>query len=171
MVELITKCGTPFFVDEDVAPGIAHLAWKLDAYGYVTRKTTVNGQGGKTVLLHRTVMGCTDPSVFVDHEDSNKLNNVRLNLRLASRMQNGQNRLKSSGLSSQFKGVTWHKGHKKWQASIKAEHGQVYIGLFHDEHEAAHEYNRAAIEHHGEFARLNPVGFDPHTEREASNAG
>lgn len=158
MVELKTTCGTTFLVDEDIAETMGRFAWKLDKDGYVIRKTTVNGRRGMTVRLHRAVMSCTDPRVLIDHQDGNKLNNMRGNLREATRSQNWQNGFKRKNRASVFRGVTWNKRCGKWQSSIKAFGRSIYLGLFDDEHEAGHAYNRAAIERHGEFARLNPVG-------------
>ena len=158
MVELTTTCGTAFLVDSDIAECLGRFAWKLDKDGYVIRKTTIAGKHGRTVRLHREVLGCTDPALLVDHRDGNKLDNRRTNLRQASKAQNSQNGLKSPGRASLFRGVTWHRAAAKWQASIRASGRNLYLGLFTDEHEAGHAYNRAAIHHHGEFARLNPVG-------------
>ena len=159
MIELRAACGTSFFVDADVAEQVRHLAWKLDKDGYVTRKTTIKGKRGRTVYLHRVVLNCTNPLVFVDHKNGDKLLNIRDNLREATRAQNGQNRFKSTGCSSCFRGVTWNKNTCKWQATIKTNGRNLYLGLFESEQEAGHAYNKAAIQYHGDFARLNPVGF------------
>ncbi|WP_424460548.1 HNH endonuclease [Ottowia sp.] len=110
------------------------------------------------VLLHRWVMKCNDPLVLVDHANGDKLDNTRANLRLCTRSQNAYNNLKKPGLSSQFRGVTWHRKIRKWQATIAANGRPIYLGCFDDEHEAGHAYNKAAVELHGEFCRLNPVG-------------
>ncbi len=152
MVEMKTLCGATFFVDEDVAEQHGHLAWRLDRDGYVSRKTTVAGKRGRSVRLHRVILGVTDRNIYVDHINMDKLDNTRANLRVATRAQNTQNRVKREGRLSEFKGVTKHG--ERWQAQINRR----YIGLFDDEQEAAHAYNRAAIQLHGEFARLNPVG-------------
>lgn len=157
MITLFTKDGTPFLVDEDVAEAVQHWAWKIDRHGYVFRCTTINGLRGRSVFLHRVVANVSDSSVFVDHIDKDRLNCTRANLRLTDRIGNAKNRLKQGGTSSQFKGVT--KFGNRWQAKIGADRRYFYLGIFDDEHEAAHEYNRAAIRLHGEFASLNPVGY------------
>ena len=159
MAEILTKCGTAVLVDDDIAEQNRHFTWRIDKFGYVVRTTNVNGKKGRIVLLHRVVMRCHDSNTLVDHRDMNPLNNTRLNLRLATRSQNSQNTMKAIGCSSLFKGVTWSKRSRKWQATIKGGAKRIYLGLFDSEHEAGHAYNRAAIEIHGEFARLNPVGI------------
>ena len=126
--------------------------------GYVVRKTTVGGKKGCTVRLHRVVIGAK-AGELVDHIDRDKRNNARSNLRIASKSENGRNQSKRKGLS-QFKGVTWNKKSRKWQAQIRVSPSHYrYLGLYSDEHVAAHEYNKAAILHYGEFACLNPVGI------------
>lgn len=159
MVELKTTCGTPFMVDEDIAARVRHLAWKLDKDGYVIRKTTIKGKRGRTVRLHRVVAGCNDSSVLIDHRNCDKLDNTRANLREATKRNNSHNSMKSPGCSSIFRGVTWNRNCAKWQAGINVRGRYLYLGVFKDEHEAGHAYNRAAVIHHGEFARLNPIGF------------
>ena len=157
MIELIAKCGTPFMVDDDVAQQIRGKAWYLDKDGYVARKTTIAGKKGRKVYLHRQVVDAQKGPI-IDHADQNKLNNTRSNLRIADKAKNGMNLKKKPDTTSRHKGVTWNKQCNKWQATIKANGKNFYLGVFHSEDEAGHVYNKAAIQLHGEFASLNPVG-------------
>lgn len=50
---------------------------------------------GKSVLLHRWIMGITDSSVTVDHIDGNSFNNTRRNLRPADRETQMANSVKT----------------------------------------------------------------------------
>lgn len=54
----------------------------------------------KFVLLHRVLMGVTDPNVFVDHINHNTLDNRRCNLRVCDRSVNNSNRIKCCRFSS-----------------------------------------------------------------------
>lgn len=105
--------------------------------------------------LHRLLLGAPR-GVAVDHIDGNGLNNLRDNLRLCSLSENNGNSQRRSDNTSGFKGVSWHRGRGKWQASISLAGRDKYLGLF-DTQGAAHEaYKAAATKMFGEFA--NPDG-------------
>jgi hypothetical protein len=79
----------------------------------------------------------------VDHEDRNSLNNNVENLRLGSRVLQGQNRGMHSNNTSGVKGVYWHKGASKWMARINVEDKRKYLGLYTTVKEAAEARNAA----------------------------
>jgi hypothetical protein len=56
---------------------------------------------------------------------------------------------------SKYRGVSWYKSRKKWQARIQYDGKQRHIGHFEDEEQAARAYDKAARAHKGEKARLN----------------
>lgn len=125
---------------------------------YAGRGKKVAGKS-LTILMHRQILGITDSSILIDHQDRNGLHNWRGNLRICTRAQNQSNRTKpSSGKTSAFKGVHWMKGERKFCAKIKVNRRVIVLGKFADEILAAQAYDRAAIEHHGEFACLNFPG-------------
>lgn len=97
---------------------------------------------------------------FLDHIDGNPLNNDISNLREVTLQENQMNRKKNKSMngkptSSKFKGVSWDKLNKKWQAYIYIDGKQKNLGFFIFEIEAAITYNHAAIETFAEFARIN----------------
>jgi hypothetical protein len=51
--------------------------------------------------------------------------------------------------------VYWFKEHKHWMARIGFEKKRIFLGYYIAEEEAARAYDKAAIEHHGEFACTN----------------
>lgn len=99
------------------------------------------------------------PTNQVDHVDRNKLNNRMNNLREATNAQNSYNRTNGRN-STGFKGVSFHKRQGKYTARIMKDGISVSLGAFDDPQHAAHAYNKAAIQMHGEFACLNPIGAD-----------
>lgn len=110
------------------------------------------GDGKQTsVKMHKFLTGYAR----TDHKDRNGLNNQRSNLRPADHAQNGYNTTASVGGASAYKGVSWHKGGKKWMAELRSDGVGHYLGLFTNEEAAALAYDDAARQRHGEFACFN----------------
>lgn len=113
--------------------------------------------GGRKVQMHRLILNAPE-NMEVDHIDGNRLNNQRTNLRLCNSSQNKCNRGARKDNTSGYKGVSWHKQRNKWTARIKTPYGKyLYLGLYDDKNEAALAYNKASMEHHGEFAFINKL--------------
>lgn len=110
-------------------------------------------------IIYYMQTGKEPGELFIDHI-SDVSNN--LDIRIATRSQNGANRKKSLRMkgktcSSTFKGVSWCKRYKKWLAYLFFNKKVKHIGYFKDEKKAAQAYNEAAIKYFGEFAKLNRV--------------
>lgn len=67
-------------------------------------------------------MQVTDPNIFIDHIDGNKLNNCKDNLRLSDAQKNGQNKTKKVGSSSKYLGVSYSDN--KWRTTI-SKNGKI----------------------------------------------
>lgn len=109
---------------------------------------------GKKYKLHRLVFLYFNgflPEV-VDHKDGDKSNNRIQNLREANRQSNNYNSKIGSGNTSGVKGVSWHKQHKKWYATIRFERKPIFLGLFDNKHEAEACVIAARKTYHKEFA-------------------
>lgn len=122
---------------------------KKSAYRHVSIK-------GRKYLVHRIawvyVYGVL-PDADIDHIDGDGLNNSLANLRLASRSENNRNRGAQCNSKSGLKGVSWHGGHAKWQAAIRAGGKDKHLGYYKSAEEAHQAYCAAATKLHGEFAR------------------
>lgn len=107
------------------------------------------------VSIYQHHMVLPPPHGFVvDHINGNSLDNRSDNLRLATDAENATNKRNASTASSRYRGVC-KIGDQRWQALITKGGKQIYLGSFDDEAEAALAYDRAALTHHGEWARLN----------------
>lgn len=124
---------------------------------WYARTNTPWGTRPASIRMHRLIMGLgSGRDVHVDHIDGNGLNNRRSNLRPASPSENMMNRGAVRGSTSPLKGVSLHRETGKWRAHIAAGgSGRWLPGLYSDPVEAAHAYDSAARELHGEFAVLN----------------
>lgn len=130
-------------------------AWCIKMCGgkpYVAGTDHINGRA-VMCFLHRVIMNAP-PGVEVDHINGNTLDNRRCNLRICTHKENGRNQ-KSHGGSSKYKGVSWHKQRRKWQAQIKVDGKNIHLGYFDDEEGTAFTYDVAARILFGDFARLN----------------
>ena len=94
---------------------------------------------------------------LIDHKDKDGTNNKWNNLRDSNKSLNAANTKKRSDNTSGHKGVSYRSDPrrvKKWRACIVINGKQKVIGTYHTKEEAADAYNKAAIEHFGEFSSI-----------------
>ena len=140
-----------------------------DQAGYVNnRDYRLVKIGGENYLAHRLIFLYHHGYLpeFLDHIDRNPLNNSIDNLREATRQENNRNKKKEKTrngkpTSSIYKGVSWHKPTKKWQVQIYVDSKPKYLGYFTSEIDAAKAYDKAAVKHFGEFAKINGDNSKP----------
>jgi len=122
--------------------------------GFYAARTKPRPDRG-SVYMHHEVMGGKPSSGYeTDHIDGSRLNNQKANLRNVTRSQNNMNRHHTCGVSK-YKGVNWRKRVNKWRAAIGLDGKMRHLGLFESEEDAARAYDAAALEHFGEYSRLN----------------
>lgn len=143
-------------VDDDDYEWLNDLkGWIVSSQGYAVLPVSKNGKS-RHLHMHRLILLVTDPKQIIDHANHDRLDNQRLNIRKCTFRQNSgnaQKRYAGRVTTSRFKGVSRHK--HKWQATIRAQGKQKYLGLFEDEKLAAKAYDDAARIAFGEFAYLN----------------
>jgi hypothetical protein len=139
---------------------LAAFKWYADKHDntwYAVRwvRSKANPKKQYRVRMHREVLPAPD-DLLVDHQNHNGLDNRRSNLRIASVIENGWNKRKtSSAFSSRFKGVSWAKREAKWRAQGRLYGKQKIIGYFDNEIDAAKAYDAWAVTAFGQFAALN----------------
>lgn len=156
------------YVEIELCDGSVVLVDKEDesiVTGHKWRYRTSGGKGRpnpyviatvmcKQAYLHRLVMKA-ERGQIVDHINRNRLDNRKSNLRLVTHTENMRNRGKhKDGFHSVFKGVSRFAS-GKWRALIRDGKRQVYLGSFKSEVEAAHAYDIASLEMHGEYGHRN----------------
>lgn len=146
-------------VDDDDYDSLIRVKWhaRVGKYTvYVERNYKIlNGKQGK-IRMHRIIMGA-EGKVDVDHKNHNGLDNRKGNLRICSRTNNmGNKRKYINGVTSKYKGVSFHTRDQNWRAQISINKKVVYIGGYATEQEAVLAYNKRAKEVFGEFAYLKP---------------
>lgn len=119
---------------------------------WYARRSFTDAAGRRTSQnMHRLITGLPQ----TDHINGDGLDNRRANLRPAGYDDNARNCRKQGECSSRFKGVSWHGRDQHWAAKIRMHGRAVHLGAFPNEVEAAHAYDQAAREAHGEFAAVN----------------
>lgn len=128
-------------------------SWSIGSGGYPYASFYKKGKQ-TNMRLHNFIYGNIPDGYVVDHINGDKLDNRRVNLRLATSAQNNQNRVAKSG-TSKYKGVSYDSSRSKWIASIQTNGKTKHIGRFNKEVEAAIAYDKEAHRRHGSFAKLN----------------
>lgn len=123
------------------------LVWY--AHGYPAGQAS-----GPKCFMHRLIIGCA-AGELVDHWDGDGLNNRRSNIRPATEVTNGGNRVAQR--RGQFKGVVKIAHESKYRAVIGDGNGggTMAIGMYETEGQAALAYDAAARLRWGEYACVN----------------
>lgn len=138
-------------VDDADYAELAQFKWR-EQDGYAVRSLPRNGKPPKIERMHRRLLGLTDADrLDGEHEDHDRLNNQRYNLRVATRSQNVQNSKLRSDNKTGFKGVTWRPDNGNYQAQLNVGKKNRHLGYFKTA-EDANEFRMLAAEMcHGSF--------------------
>lgn len=156
MREVPLSHGYVALVDDEDYERVAAHRWRAHINTRSRSIYAVRTERGRTVWMHRFILGLGQDGPRVDHRNGNGLDNRRrVNLRPATRSENARNKKPQSGRA--LKGICRSKRNKThpWSAAINVESKPIFLGTFTTPIEAARAYDRAAVQLHGEFARLN----------------
>lgn len=134
--------------------------WRVFKHGKVFYLRAFVGKPKKLKKFHQMVLPAKEGFV-IDHINGNGLDNRKENLRYVTLSQNAMNRSADFGKSVKSKGVAMAKN--RFRAKIMVRGKSYSLGCFSTEIEAAQAYNKAALLHFGEYARLNV--FDQTTDK------
>lgn len=130
---------------------------KSDGYRYVYIDNNNHKEHRIIWMLNN---GYIPDGFVIDHKNRNRSDNRLENLRLSTQSQNSCNSPMKINNTSGYYGVSlfdYGNRKKKWRAYITSNKKRKGLGYFEDKTEAAKAYNVAAIELHGEFAKLNEI--------------
>jgi hypothetical protein len=133
-------------VDGEDSARVLLYRWGTNGGGYAVTHTRL-GNTRTTMGMHRLILnaGRGNEPFQVDHINGDRLDNRRKNLREGTRAQNRQNLRSYRGSSSRYRGVSWHKGRRRWVANCRVDGKLHHLGYFENEHAAAmiaSEYRR-----------------------------
>ena len=155
MAEIILPCGRVCLVDDADLPalvGYKLYSSKPASVWYVSIRSP--GAKPKTQMyLHKFLTGFRR----TDFRNGNGLDNRRSNLRRCTQLENLRNSARHRDATSKFKGLTFYKKRNRWVARIHAGGRRIWGGQYKTELEAALAYNKLALTHFGEFARVNDL--------------
>lgn len=91
------------------------------------------------------------PENLIDHINRVKDDDRIENLREADHKQNAANKFAKSNTRHGYKGISYHKRDRKWQALIEADGKSKFLGYFQTPEDAHFAYCKEAKRRHGEF--------------------
>ena len=171
MREIQLTRGKVAIVDDEDYERLSEYKWQAQkatqkAASWYARRGEYLGGGRKhgrkkLILMHREILGLGDDDGDVDHLDGNGLNNVRSNIRMASRSANMQRGHRAVGKSG-FIGVRRTRNNRNpWIAVASLDGKKMSVGSYATPKQAAWAYDEAVLRVYGPHARVN---FQTRTE-------
>lgn len=121
------------------------------SYGYIRFR----GTRLHRLILERKLGRPIKQGYVCDHINRNKLDNRRENLRECTVLENNLNSVKHK--LGKYQGYAYLKARNKWQAQIKINGKQKYLGIFNNEKEAHDRYLQ-------ELKILKGINLSPYSE-------
>lgn len=145
-----TIFGEEFYIDSEDIYKIKDQAWHIGKNGYIYGRDRA---AGKTVLLHRYLLGINDNKIIVDHKDRNPLNNKKSNLRVCTMKENQYNIGIRSNNKSGYTGV--FKRGNRWVADIGVCGKLIHLGRYDNFEDAVKARFEGEKKYWGDYAPFN----------------
>lgn len=144
--------GKVAIVDDDDYVIVSRMNW----YAKPDSKTwyAVGRNDRKAITMHRFIINPPE-GYEVDHRNGNGLDNRKINLRACLKKHNQRNKTICKNNQSGFKGVFKASSGFKFRAKLVCERIKFDLGRYESAIDAARAYDKAAIEHFGEYAKTN----------------
>lgn len=104
------------------------LSFTLTRKGYLQCRTPPYRDWYLHQIIAQRVCMILDTNQQIDHEDTDKLNNQRSNLRPSTSSQNKANACTPKNSTSGQKGVYWHKYQQRYTAQIVINNQRHHLG-------------------------------------------
>ena len=131
------------------------LRQRFDKDGYKEISIYDENRKYHTKRVHRLVIEAFKENVenkpCVDHINNDRQNNNINNLRYATRIENGRNRVIGKNNTSGAKGISYRKDMKKWEARITIDGIRMSLGCFNNIEDAKQARISAVKKVFGEF--------------------
>jgi hypothetical protein len=95
------------------------------------------------------------PHFVVDHNNRNRLDCRKSNLRIVSYQQNGFNKGKQSNNTSGYPGVSWNKRQEAWEAYISFNRKKISLGKYLDKEDAIKARRNGEVKYYGYIVNRN----------------
>lgn len=148
--------GKSAIVDDEDYDFLMQWKWHITSLGYACRREKISKGKYINIWMHREIAKTSDGMV-TDHINCDTIDNQKNNLRCCTQSQNLMNQRNQVGKTSKFKGVSWCKTYRKWNAKIQKDRKQLNLGYFSSEEAAANAYNSSAKSMFTDFSRINKV--------------
>lgn len=102
---------------------IIKYKWTLGTWGYAETKTKK-----KCLLMQRLILNEFSPDKIPDHNNRNKLDNRKSNLRIVDKSFNAINTDIRTSNTSGVTGVSWNKNTNSWRAYISYQGKRIELG-------------------------------------------
>ncbi len=146
---MVLNCSVPTEVSEEDFGLLSGFNFTLNDWGYLfCSNGPFRGKCLHIIVAERCNL---DTSNKIDHEDRNRLNNKRDNLRPATNSQNRMNGCLRFDNTSKVSGVYFREDTQKWRAEIKLNWKNISLGSFINKEDAVCARKQAEIKYFGEF--------------------